>query len=112
MSSREIVLVTGANTGLGYEIIRALCSSDKSYDILIGGRSLSKAEEAVHSALQEFPTSGSKLWPILVDIEDDSSIQKAFDEVQNKFGRLDALVNNAGRYSGNRVINIFAGNSS
>ena len=98
MDPQEVVLVTGANTGLGFQIIRALCGSNKAYNILLAGRSLVKAQQAVSSATEDFPSSRSKLWPIQVDIEDDDSIQRAFDEVQTKFGRLDALVNNAGMY--------------
>lgn len=96
MSSAEVILVTGANTGLGFEIIRALCSSEKTYDILLAGRSLLKANEAVSSISKEFPSSPSKLWPLRVDIEDDDSIQKAFEEVHSKFAKVDALINNAG----------------
>jgi NAD(P)-dependent dehydrogenase (short-subunit alcohol dehydrogenase family) len=96
MNSQEVILVTGANTGLGYQIIRALYGSEKSYNILLAGRSLMKAQEAIKSIEKEFPSSHSKLHPIQVDIKDDDSIQKAFDEVQTKFGRLDALINNAG----------------
>ena len=99
MDSREIVLVTGANTGLRFQIVRALCGSIRAYNILLVGRSLPKAQLAVRLAMEEAPSSSSKLWPIQVDIEDDDdSIQKAFDEVQTKFGRPDALVNNAGTY--------------
>ena len=98
MDSQEVVLVTGANTGLGFQIIRALCGSSKAYNILLAGRSLIKAQQAVTSATEDFPSSRSKLWPTQVDIEDDDSVQRAFDEVETKFGRLDALVNNAGTY--------------
>ncbi len=99
MDPQEVILVTGANTGLGFQIIRALCSSEKAYNILLAGRSLTKAQDAVRSAEEEFPSSASKLWPIQVDIEDDESIQRAFDEVKSKLGRLDVLVNNAGMYA-------------
>jgi NAD(P)-dependent dehydrogenase (short-subunit alcohol dehydrogenase family) len=99
MDPQEVILVTGANTGLGFQIIRALCSSEKAYNILLAGRSLTKAQDAVRSAGEEFPSSASKLSPIQVDIEDDESIQRAFDEVKSKFGRLDVLVNNAGMYA-------------
>lgn len=99
MSSQEVILVTGANTGLGYEIIKALCSSDKAYNILLAGRSHSKAEEAVKSATKEFPSSASKLWPIQIDIEDDDSMQRAFEDVKSRFSRIDALINNAGMIS-------------
>ncbi len=102
MDPQEVILVTGANTGLGFQIIRALCGSNKTYNILLAGRSLVKAQQAVSSAAEDFPSSRSKLWPIQVDIEDDDSIQRAFDEVHTKFGRLDALVNNAGMYQPGR----------
>ena len=96
MSSSQVVLVTGANTGLGYQIIRALCGSATAYTILLGGRSVLKAQQAVQSASEEFSSSQSKLFPIQIDIEEDDSIQRAFEEVKNKFGRVDVLVNNAG----------------
>lgn len=95
MASR-VVLITGANTGIGFQIVRALCSSDEAYNIIVGGRSLSKAQDAISSAVNEFPSSRSKLFPIQVDIEQDDSIKNAFNEVQSQFGKLDALVNNAG----------------
>lgn len=96
MAQREVILITGANTGIGFQIVRALCGSDRAYDIILGSRSLAKVEEAISSAVAEFPSSRSILFPLQVDIEHDDSIKKAFDEVQSKFGRLDALVNNAG----------------
>jgi NAD(P)-dependent dehydrogenase (short-subunit alcohol dehydrogenase family) len=96
MTSLEVILVTGANTGLGFQIIRALCSSDRSYNILLAGRSLAKADEATKAATEEFPSSPSKIWPIQVDIEDDNSMQKAFEETRERFGRVDTLINNAG----------------
>ena len=97
MDANQVIMVTGANTGLGYEIIKALYASDNSYSILLGGRSPQKAEDAVNSAKEAFPGAKSELSSIQIDIESDESIQNAFEEVQTKFGRLDALVNNAGR---------------
>lgn len=96
MDQSTIVLVTGANTGLGYEIVKALYNSDKAYDVIVGGRSLNKAEEATDGIKKEFPSSRNKLWPMQIDIEDDESVQRIFNDVQTQFGRLDALVNNAG----------------
>lgn len=94
----KAILITGANTGIGFQIVRALCSSDQAYNIIVGGRSLSKAEEAISSAEKEYPSSSSKLFPVQVDIEHDDSIRRAFEEVQSQFGKLDALVNNAGMH--------------
>lgn len=96
MDQKVIVLVTGANTGLGYEMVKALCSSEKAYEVLVGGRSLAKAEQAANAVMKDLSSTRSRVWPMQVDLEDDESIQAIFDQVQSQFGRLDALVNNAG----------------
>lgn len=95
--SSSIVLITGANTGLGYEIVRALCSSGQSYRILLGGRSLQRAEAAAKKALDEFPQTPSRIEAVQIDIEDDKSIEALVQQVESQHGRLDVLVNNAGK---------------
>jgi NAD(P)-dependent dehydrogenase (short-subunit alcohol dehydrogenase family) len=96
MADRRIVLITGANTGLGYQIIRALTGSDRAYEILLGGRSIEKAKKAAEDARAEFEDSQSRIYPVQIDIEDDGSITALFNEVKEKFGKLDVLINNAG----------------
>ncbi|KAH7186226.1 uncharacterized protein B0J16DRAFT_372887 [Fusarium flagelliforme] len=82
MGGRKLVLVTGANTGLGFQIVKAICSSDKGYEVLVGGRSMQKAEQAIKTLKNEFPFS--HLHAIQVDIEDDASIASAFEYVKAK----------------------------
>jgi NAD(P)-dependent dehydrogenase (short-subunit alcohol dehydrogenase family) len=94
--SSKVVLITGANTGIGYQIVRALCTSTHPYTIIVGGRSPPKVQEAITSVQKEFPDTKSNLSPIQIDIESDDSINQAFSEVKSKFGKLDVLVNNAG----------------
>lgn len=96
MERSSVVLITGANTGLGFQMVRVLCSSDRRYDILLGGRSLDKAEQAADAAKREHPSSSSKVHAIQIDITDDESVHSALEEVATKFGKIDALVNNAG----------------
>ncbi|MCJ1307614.1 hypothetical protein MMC25_001261 [Agyrium rufum] len=93
---QETILVTGANTGLGLEIVKALCSSETKYNIFLAGRSIDKARQAVDDMRKEFPSSPSKVSAIQVDIEDDVSIENSFEEIQTEVGRLDVLINNAG----------------
>ncbi|KAI7764400.1 hypothetical protein LZL87_003605 [Fusarium oxysporum] len=97
MEGRKLVLVTGANTGLGFQIVKAICSSDTEYEVLVGGRSIQKAEQAITSFKEQFPSS--HLHAIQVDVEDDASIVSAFEHVKTKYGKLDALINNAGEFS-------------
>ncbi|KAJ5850568.1 hypothetical protein N7455_010424 [Penicillium solitum] len=73
----KIVLITGANT------------------VLLGGRSLEKAQAAAATAQKDFPDSKSEFFPIQVDIEHDNSIDRAFAEVKSKYGKVDVLINNA-----------------
>lgn len=96
MAQTEVVLITGANTGIGYQIVRALASSDKAYDIIVAGRSLEKVHAAISSAKAEFTSTQSKLHPLQVDIESDESIEAAFETVQSQFSCVDVLINNAG----------------
>jgi len=94
--SKPIILITGANAGLGFEVIKALVKSSTGYEILVGSRSLKKGQDAISELKSEFPNSASSMAPIQVDIESDDSIQKAYEDVSSKFNHLDYLINNAG----------------
>ncbi len=94
--STTIILITGGNTGLGLELIHTLSRSSNSYKILMGSRSLEKALEAVQDTAVNGMDKEISIEPIQMDVEDDDSIQSAFELVKQKHGRLDVLVNNAG----------------
>ena len=85
--SNPILLITGANTGLGYLTVEALCQSPTAYTILLGGRSLDKAKSAVQQLQTEFPKSPSVIKAVQIDIEDDESIAKLFEHVSDEYGR-------------------------
>lgn len=92
----HIVLVTGGNTGIGYETIKALYASSHAYTILMGSRSVIRAEEAIEKLHNELTQSASEVSALQIDIEDDLSIETAFEQVEVKWGRVDTLINNAG----------------
>jgi NAD(P)-dependent dehydrogenase (short-subunit alcohol dehydrogenase family) len=99
MADTSIVLITGGNTGIGYESIKALYASPQAHTILMGSRSLEKAKEAIFKLQTEVADSKSEVVPIQIDIEDDASIAAAVKEVESKHGHIDTLLNNAGRHS-------------
>ena len=104
-SSRQVVLITGANTGIGYELVKALYNhASKGYDIIVGGRSLEKVEEAINSLKMANKESTSTLSPLQIDISSDESITKAFETISSSFDRVDVLVNNAGTYNKNVLL--------
>jgi len=97
MSSNPIIFITGANTGLGFETVKSLCQSPKAYTILLGGRSIERANAAAEQLQKEFPKSASIIKTVQVDIEDDDSISRVFEHVASQYRRVDILVNNAGK---------------
>lgn len=92
---KRIVLVTGGNTGLGLEIVRALAKSSNTYEIIIGCRTVSSGEKAVKTVQSEVDTP-STFSVIQVDLESDDSLENAINEIAQKHNKLDILVNNAG----------------
>ena len=96
MSAKQIVLITGANAGLGLEIVRALCKSDNAYDILVGSRKLASATSAIETVKKDIPDTQSSLSELQIDINSDDSIKAAFEQVSTQHSHVDVLINNAG----------------
>lgn len=96
---KTIVLITGANTGIGLETVRALVKSPKAarpYHILLGSRNLQRGQDAAALIRTENPDSQSSVEPVQIDITDDESVEKLVNHIKETFGRLDVLINNAG----------------
>ncbi|KAL6876856.1 hypothetical protein J3F83DRAFT_424336 [Trichoderma novae-zelandiae] len=96
MADKHILLITGANTGIGYEAVRALLRSPKPYRIFVGSRTLEKSQTAIDALTKEFASSQSTLEPVAIELESDESIASAFEAINAKVDRIDTLVNNAG----------------
>ena len=90
MNEHPIALVTGANRGLGFEVCRQLAA--RGYTVLLTGRDLAKAE----AAAAELASSGGTVHALQLDAGSDTSVLAAAAAIEEKFGRLDVLVNNAG----------------
>ncbi|KAB8263848.1 hypothetical protein BDV32DRAFT_118529 [Aspergillus pseudonomiae] len=100
MASQSIVLISGANRGLGYETAKNLLLSG-NYHIIIGSRDRSKGEAAAGS-LRALSGIHGTVSTIQLDVTDDQSVDNARVHIESDFGRLDVLVNNAGIYLLNR----------
>ena len=97
--NKEIVLVTGGNTGIGFETIKALLRSSKPYLILLGCRDPRKGEQALAELYDEFPNAARSIDIVLIDIAEDEDIKNLFQYVKSEYGRVDILINNAGTFS-------------
>lgn len=98
MATRTIALITGGNNGIGYEAVKALLQSTKPYHVLMGSRSIEKGKLAVEKLQQECPGLTNTVEIVQVDISNDKSIEKAYEQVKSGVGHIDVLINNAGMF--------------
>jgi NAD(P)-dependent dehydrogenase (short-subunit alcohol dehydrogenase family) len=94
----KVVLITGGNSGVGYEACKIFVEAEKPYHVLCAARSDEKASGAVKSIQAECPKAKNTIEPLTLDINDDASIKKAVAQVTKSPGVLDVLINNAGAY--------------
>ncbi|KAI9835972.1 MAG: hypothetical protein M1837_003562 [Sclerophora amabilis] len=90
-AAEHIVLITGANQGVGFEIARQL-GSHQGYHVLMGSRDAARGATAAKTLSSE----GLSVDVVQVDVTDDDSIARAAETVRERFGRLDVLIHNAG----------------
>lgn len=86
----KVALVTGGNGGIGLGMAQGLAKAGAR--VIIAARNAQKSAAAVES----LKALGSDSFALALDVTDEASVQKAFDEVAARCGRLDILVNNAG----------------
>ncbi len=88
----RVALVTGANSGIGYEATRVL--ADHGAHVIMACRNHEKAARARDKL--ESQRSRSSLELLDLDLSDMTSVRKAAERVLDQHARLDILVNNAG----------------
>ena len=87
----KVALVTGSSRGIGREIAVKLAQAGA--DVVINYlRNRSKAEETA-AAIEE---EGSKALIVRANVANEAEISAMYDEIRDRFGRLDILVSNAG----------------
>jgi NAD(P)-dependent dehydrogenase (short-subunit alcohol dehydrogenase family) len=90
-TQEKIALITGANRGLGFEIARQL--GNKGMTVIIGARDEKNGTDAAEKLNQQGITAHF----VQLDITKSESITAAVKQVNDQFGRLNILVNNAAR---------------
>ena len=89
----KVALVTGAGSGIGRAVSRALLG--KSYAVTLAGRRLETLEETARLAAAD----ETRVLCVSTDVTDPDAVGALFDAARDKFGRLDLLFNNAGSYT-------------
>ncbi len=85
-------VVTGANSGLGYETARALAA--KGATVIMACRRVEKGEEAAEQIRRETP--GADLVVMALDLASLESVRHFADEFSRRYAALPVLINNAG----------------
>ncbi len=88
----KLVLITGANSGIGYET--ALALAGKEAQVILAVRSPEKGQAAGQKIRSSYPQAGLEVLPL--DLADLSSIRRFTDSFNQSYQRLDLLINNAG----------------
>ncbi len=88
----QVALVTGANSGIGYETAEAL--ADHGAHVVLACRDQYKAQQAYDKIENDLERSSLEILPL--DLSDLFSVRRAAEQFLAEHARLDLLVNNAG----------------
>jgi 3-oxoacyl-[acyl-carrier protein] reductase len=86
----KTALVTGGSRGIGSAICKALSANHK---VIIG---YSNSKEEAKKLEESINSNGGNAMSVKVDVSDKNSINSAFEEIEESYGIVEVLVNNAG----------------
>jgi 3-oxoacyl-[acyl-carrier protein] reductase len=90
-ATRRVALITGAASGIGRATAAAL--AEAGFDVVVN---YSRSEQAARQTASLAQKKGAKTLLFQCNVSEDSAVRKMLAAVEQEFGRLDALVNNAG----------------
>lgn len=88
----KVAIVTGGNSGVGYETALALAKKD--IEVVLACRNIKKAEEAKSEILNQYAKARVNI--MNVDMSSLRQVREFADQCQEKYQKLDLLINNAG----------------
>ena len=104
--SMRTILITGANRGIGLESAKQL--AQKGNQVIIGSRNKKRGDDAI----ADLQAQGLSIDCVKLDVTLNDDIEKAYAYIEEKYGKLDVLVNNAGimhseeKWIGNSVLDV------
>lgn len=86
----KVAVVTGASSGLGADAAREYAKNNAKLALL------ARNKEKLEKVKKELEELGAEVFAVECDVTNESSVKNAIEEVINRFGRIDILLNNAG----------------
>lgn len=90
MNDKKIALVTGANKGIGFAIAEGI--GRLGYTVIVGARDEKRRDDAV----EKLRAADIDVFGVTLDVTSEASVAAAAVTIEEKVGRLDVLINNAG----------------
>jgi len=86
----KVAVITGGNGGIGFGMAQGLATAGAH--IVIAARNAAKSAAAV----ELLQTSGARAMALQVDVTDEASVDRLFEQTLTRCGSVDILINNAG----------------
>lgn len=102
----KVIIITGASRGIGRAM--AIRFAQEGATIVIAAKSDQphpKLPGTIHTVATEVEAAGGKAIPVQLDVRKELAIKKLCDQIGQQFGRIDAVINNAGAISLTNVEN-------
>ena len=96
----KVAVITGASSGLGADAAIAYAKSGANVALL------ARRIEKLENVAEEIKKLGVEVIAVKCDVSNEESVKKAVEEVLNKFGKIDILLNNAGVAVRGDVVNL------
>ena len=94
MSNKRVAIVTGATSGIGLEVAKRL--GKDGFTVILNGRN----HEVGEKITAELVAAGADAHYVGFDVTDEAAVSENITKIGEKYGRIDALVNNAGGLGG------------
>lgn len=100
-----VLIVTGAGRGIGASV--AVLAAQRGYRVCVNYRASSEAAERVVDAITN---NGGEAFAFQADTSNETAVRAVFKSTMERFGQLDALVNNAGIYGDQQKVETLSAN--
>ena len=101
---KKLIMITGANRGIGFGMIESLLKSNPEYNFIMCARSMERGKKAFEELKKKFPDVESRVTLHELNIESSKSIDDFVEWIKNTHTIVHCLFNNAGICSWNTEI--------